>query len=58
MRKQHGHGYELYNCFKRDPLENDWYIIPITMVATFIAFVAIVGVERTFNVMVEFITSI
>lgn len=34
MRKQDHeiHGHELYNAFKRDPLENDWYILPLIVI--------------------------
>lgn len=58
MRKQHNQGYEIYNAFKRSPIENDWYIVPLVIIGTVMAFVAYAGVENTFNVMVQFITSI
>ncbi len=55
MRKQHNQGYEIYNAFKRSPIENDWYIVPIVIIGTLIAFTAFAGVENTFNVLAQFI---
>lgn len=37
---------------------NDWYIVPLTVIGTVIAFIALVGPEDFFNVMVRFVTSI
>lgn len=28
MRKQNNQGYEIYNTFKRDPIGNDWAVLP------------------------------
>ena len=38
--------------------ENDWYIVPLVIIGTLIAFTAFAGVERTFNVLVTFFTNI
>ena len=35
--------------------QTDWYIIPLTITGTLIAFTAFAGVENTFNVMAQFI---
>jgi len=55
MRKQQNQGYEIYNTFKRSPIENDWYIIPLVILGTFLAVTLYAGVDLVFNVMVEFI---
>lgn len=39
-------------------IKNDWYIIPLVVLGTIIAFVAFAGIENTFNVLVTFFTSI
>ena len=38
--------------------ENDWYIVPIVIIGTLIAFTAFAGVENVFNVMSQFIGGI
>jgi len=50
MRKQHGHGYELYNSYEQpEPLQNDWLAMFFAIFAGIcVAFVIVehvIGVE-------------
>lgn len=36
-------------------IANDWYIVPIVIIGTLIAFTAFAGLENTFNVLAQFI---
>ena len=38
--------------------QTDWYIVPIVIIGTLIVFTAYAGVERTFNVLAQFIGGI
>lgn len=62
MRKQDHeiHGYDLYNAFKREPLENDgnYILVVVIPVALLVAFTIVVGADRVFNVMAQFIGGI
>ena len=55
MRKQHGHGYELYNSYEQEePLKTDWLGIFFAILAGIcVAFVIvehIIGVEGIANI--------
>lgn len=39
-------------------VENDWYVIPITIIGTFLAVTAFVGVAEMFNVLTQFIGAV
>jgi len=49
-------GYDLYTP-QEEPI-NDWYVVPIAIVAAIVAVAAYTGVELFFNVLVTFFTSI
>lgn len=54
MRKQKetNHlNYQLWNAFKRDPQNDDWYIVPLLILGALVAFIAFAGVENVFNVL-------
>ena len=53
------HGYDLYNAFKREPLKDDNYILVVVIpVALLVAFMIVVGADKVFNVMAQFIGGI
>ncbi len=39
-------------------IKNEWYIIPLTVIGTFLAVTAFVGVEDMFNVLAQFIGAV
>lgn len=49
-------GYDLYTP-QEEPI-NDWYVVPIAIVAVIVAVAAYTGTELFFNVLVTFFTSI
>ena len=49
--------YQLWNAFKRNPKNEDWYIVPIVIIGTIVAFVAFAGVENVFNVVGQIVAN-
>ena len=60
MRKQDHeiHGYELYSAFKRDPLKDDYYIIPVCIIGALVAIIIFIGADRFIEVMSDFIVAV
>lgn len=58
MKHQNFDGWELYTPLKRDPLSNDWYIVPVCIIGAVVAMIVFIGADRFIDVMSDFIVAL
>lgn len=58
MKHQNFDGWELYTPFKRDPLKDDYYIIPVCIIGALVAMIIFIGADRVIEVISDFIVAV